>query len=328
MKKVLIALILIVSSISLVSCRNKDLITNNTDSLTINVSQENIKIMQLTDLHLTYGFDHQDRKTYKLIDKLIITEKPDVIIVTGDLFMSIHGRRVFKQFIKFMDGYDIPWSLVFGNHEAEFMDMELVLDTLLSVKTKNLYFAINDKVKNNSKNGFSNFRLELKYNDNSILNLYLLDTKLNRTDGIVEKNNNYDYLSNDQVNWYKRLVKDDTVNSLAFMHIPLRQYLEYDKKEGMDEPVHAQAVDTGFYDAMTNPEEGNYKTLGVFSGHDHLNNFSFRLNNDSREPLLAYGLTSGYNAYGKGSKGARIINYNNTTELIDSYLVFDKELGL
>ena len=52
MKKVLIALILIVSSISLVSCRNKDLITNNTDSLTINVSQENIKIMQLTDLHM------------------------------------------------------------------------------------------------------------------------------------------------------------------------------------------------------------------------------------------------------------------------------------
>lgn len=311
---------------TLVSCtqnKNKSNL-HQENGLIINVNKDEFKIMQLTDVHLTYGFDYLDRKTFKLINGLITKEEPDIIIVTGDLFMTLYAKSVFKKFIKFIDSYDIPWSITFGNHELEFHKMTTILNVLLNAKTKNLYFNNTDLLEVNDTNGYANFKLEIFNEQKHLMNLYLLDTKANRKDGINDKDNPYDNLSSAQVGWYSDLVMEDKVKSLVFMHTPLRQYLKYEGDE-RGEKTWPQALDTGFYDAMTNPELGNNKTLGVFVGHDHLNSFAFKLK--EKEPLLAYGLTSGYNAYGNHDKGARFITYNFNSEIMDTYLVTDKELN-
>ena len=176
--------------------------------------------MQLTDVHLTYGFDHLDRKTFKLIDALIKSEEPDIIIVTGDLFMTLFAKSVFKKFIKFIDSYDIPWSITFGNHEMEFHSMESIVTILLNEKTNNLYFTLNSKLEPGSKHGYSNFKLEI-YKEleedkdpkvdkpKKVLNIYLLDSKQNRLDGIKDSRNPYDNISKEQVDWYSEHVKKD-----------------------------------------------------------------------------------------------------------------------
>ena len=109
------------------------------------------------------------------------------------------------------------------------------------------------------------------------------------------------------------------------MHMPLRQFLEY-KGDNRGEPSWPQAIDTGLYDAIMDPEIGNKSTLGLFVGHDHLNSFEFRLQKDG--VLLAYGLTSGYNAYGTHDKGARIIKFTRSYSPIITYNVRGKDLRI
>lgn len=329
MKKIILIMNVLLFSVILVSCKNTKNIESNsnvlklsdTDTLKINVETDEVKIMQLTDVHLTYGFDYLDRKTFKLIDKLIEKEEPDIIVVTGDLFMTLSAKSVFKKFIKFIDKYDIPWSIIFGNHEAEFHSMETIVKTLESVKTNNLYFLNNPNLIPSKEDGYSNFRLEIYNNDTHLLNLYLLDSKVNRRDGVKDSRYPYDYLSKDQVNWYEDLVKDDLVKSLAFMHMPLIQFLEYDGPL-RGEKSWPQAVDTGFYDVMKKYD----KTLGVFVGHDHLNSFHFKIPGDNI--LLSYGLSSGYNSYGNVEKGARFITFNNLKQEMKTYTVDGKEVGV
>lgn len=126
MKKIILFIFIVTFSLVLISC-NKEIKIIEYDNDTfgyIDVKKDNVKILQLTDLHLTYGFDYLDRKTYKLIDSLIMYEKPDIIVVTGDIFMSIIGERVLKHFIKTMDKYNVPWTFIFGNHEADYHKIE------------------------------------------------------------------------------------------------------------------------------------------------------------------------------------------------------------
>lgn len=320
MKKILTLLSLIILTLILVSCsKNVELIDNYNDNTFgyIELNKEEVKILQLTDLHLTYGFDYLDRQTYKLIDSLIKHEEPDIIVVTGDLFMSILGKQLLTKFIKFMEQYKIPWTFIFGNHEIDYhKSMEEIVNVVYSIDTSYLYFHHGPKLSNNNSHGHSNFKLKLTNNGTPILYLYMLDSKANRTDGVIDQNFPYDYVSVDQVNWYKEEVLTDTVESLLFVHIPLMEYLEYPEEPG--EQIWPQGLNTGLFDEIVSAN----KTRAVFVGHDHLNNFEFIY----QEILLAYGNATGYNSYGTNPKGARIIIYNSITKELNTYLTLDKEV--
>lgn len=317
MKKILIATIIIFSLIFLVSCRSEEKVYDQEDTLIVNVENKDVKIMQLTDVHLTYGFDYLDKKTYRLIDKLVKHENPDVIVVTGDIMMSVFAVRLLKQFIKKMDSYNIPWTVSFGNHEMEYHKMSTIVDVLLNAKTNNLYFSTGPKLSSDNKHGFSNFKLRLMYENEEVLNLYILDSKGNRKDN-VEGENQYDYFSLEQVNWYTNSVASDLAKSVVYMHMPLVQVELYNGSE-LNEKMWPQGLDTGFYEAMVLSN----KSLGAFFGHDHLNSFSFTTVDNI---ILGYGTTTGYNAYGTNAKGAKIVNYNYSTQSITTYNITDKEL--
>lgn len=318
MKKTIIFLTLILLSISLISCSEKSIIEPYDDTTFgyIDINKDDIKILQLTDLHLTYGFDYLDKKTYKLIDKLIKYESPDVIVITGDVTMTIIAKNVIKQFIIHMDKYNIPWTFLFGNHEADYHNIESIVKVIYKIKTKNLYFHPGPILSNNNTHGASNFKLKITNGNKPILNLYLLDSKANRIDGVVDEDFPYDYLSIEQVKWYKEEVETDLVDSLLFVHIPLMQYLEYDGQIG--EKIWPQGKDTGLFNEIIT----NNKTLGVFVGHDHLNDFEFIYEGI----LLAYGRNTGYNAYGTDNKGARVITYNFNSKALNTYIVLDSEV--
>lgn len=55
------------------------------------------------------------------IDKAIKDNKPDLILVTGDIVygeFDDNGSNL-KEICKFMDSYKIPWAPIFGNHDNE-----------------------------------------------------------------------------------------------------------------------------------------------------------------------------------------------------------------
>ncbi|WP_026391509.1 metallophosphoesterase [Haploplasma modicum] len=283
---------------------------SNSSIQDVTINKDNLKILQLTDLHLTYGFDYLDRKTYKLIDTIIKQEKPDLIVFTGDLVMSIYAKFLIKDFIKKIDKYNIPYTFTFGNHEMEYHTMEQIVNSIKRVKTKNLIFHQGEKLSDDNTHGYSNFKIKINLTNRSFY-IYMLDTKANRTDNVIS-DNKYDYLSLEQVDWFYRQAKLDDGKNLVFMHIPLVEFLDY---EGIpNETIWTQGKNTGLFSKLV--EVG--KTLGVFVGHDHTNEFEFYKDNI----MLAYGRNSGYNAYGTNKKGGRIIMINNLDN-ISTYLVGD-----
>ena len=120
----------------------------------------------------------------------------------------------------------------------------------------------------------------------------------------------YDWIKMDQIVWYETFSKFYTRNnnnkplpSLSFFHIPLPEYKDLVKSKkyvgNNRERVSSPMLNSGLFTKMCEMED----IMGVFVGHDHINDFAGIFNNI----CLAYGKVSGYDAYGDAKRGARII---------------------
>ena len=87
-----------------------------------------IKILQLSDLHLGFGWmaRNLDRKAMEDVTTIVERTKPDLIVFTGDSIFPFFFRTGTKnnkkqaaKFMEFMDMFRIPYALVMGNHDAE-----------------------------------------------------------------------------------------------------------------------------------------------------------------------------------------------------------------
>lgn len=280
--------------------------------LTLRINQPLLKIMQITDLHLTYGIDHNDRQTHSLIRSLARHVQPDLIVITGDMTMSPQGTSLFKELIKTMESLQIPWTFVFGNHESDFQPNAQFVEQIKD--TNYLLFSPGIEI---HEGGIGNFIIDVDTVDGKFSHLYFLDSKA-EDNGLFT----YGYLSDEQVAWYTNQVQHDVHPSLAFMHIPLVQYQAYDATTAHDghmneSGIYTQGKDTGFFAAMVAAQ----KTKGVFVGHDHLNDFSFYHSGI----LLAYGRFTGYNAYGNWERGARLIEMD-ASGTITTQIIVESEL--
>ncbi|MCD4826317.1 MAG: metallophosphoesterase [Acholeplasmataceae bacterium] len=314
MKKITFLLTVFLLTLNLSACQKSDEITwTDNDAMTINVADETIKILQITDLHLAFGISNRDQMTYDLIDDLAQSDDYDLIVITGDMMMSPHAIPLFKALIKHMEALEIPWTFVFGNHDNDFNTYSELLDQIND--TKFLYFKTGPEL---LEGGIGNFKINFVYQDSIIYHAYFLDSKAER-ETYTEEEGEYDYLSTAQVSWYEHSVSTDLVESIVFMHIPLRQYINPDTYDGifLEDKVYAQGKDTGFFDAMVLYN----MSKAVFVGHDHLNDFT--LTKDGI--LLAYGRISGYTSYGYLERGGRHIEI--TDQVLTTYVVLESEVS-
>lgn len=313
MKKISILILGLFMIFALIGCHNDhEILWTNNDSISLKVSNDTIKILQLTDFHLAFGMSNRDRKTFDLIDNLAKSDTYDLIVITGDMVMTPQAPSVFRKLVKHMESLEMPWTFVFGNHENDFNDYSELLAQLKG--TKHLLFKTGPQMLDG---GIGNFKIDFIYQNNVIYHAYFLDSKSERAVYTPEEGE-YDYLSESQVSWYEDFVSHDLVESIIFMHIPLRQFIDPIDYNGkfLEKQVYAQGVDTGFFDAMVTYD----KSKAVFVGHDHLNDFSFIKDNI----LLAYGRNSGYSAYGNLERGGRHIMIKDN--IITTYVILDSEV--
>lgn len=313
MKKILIIIVVTLMSFTLFGCiKNNDVIYTTDDAISLEVLNKEIKMLQLTDLHLAFGISNRDQMTFDLIENLVKSDDYDLIVITGDMVMSPQAPALFKKLVEHMESLKTPWTFVFGNHENDFNHLS---ELLIHIKdTKYLHFKNGPLIKDG---GIGNFKINFIYQDNIIYHAYFLDTKAERKEYTPEEGK-YDYLSTAQVSWYEYHVSTDLVESIVFMHIPLRQYINPVDYEGkfLEKMVYAQGVDTGFFNAMLS----HGKSKAVFVGHDHLNDFSFVKDGI----LLAYGRNSGYSAYGNLERGGRHISIKD--EVLTTYVIIGSEV--
>lgn len=293
---------------------------DDTGVYTITKSTDDFKILHLTDIHIggsLYSY-RKDIKALKACYAEIEHTHPDLVVVTGDLCfpmgimsMSLNNTAPVGQFAAFMRNTGIPWAFTYGNHDTESLasankqELNEVYKSL-SFKTSGtlLYPYTQPNVM-----GRNNQLIEIRNFDGTLnTGLFLIDSNAYTGEGI----NVYDYIHDDQVDWYAdevRRMNDEaghTVNSMVFLHIPLQEYKTATELylDGSDEVKYFYGENPGDHGGITNDlvccsdypskmfdtalELGS--TTGFFCGHDHYNNASI----EYKGIRLTYGMSIDY----------------------------------
>ena len=289
--------------------------------------RDGFRILQLTDIHMS-DKDDQDLH-YSFMDVLIKDakkEKVDFMVVTGDLF-TFASKSTAKRLFKFLDSYDIPWTVVFGNHDEQtYFSVDWMTSYLNNFGHNCMFKDLqDDKVQGNC-----NFAINLKNPDGSIHNqLIFMDSNRYYFGNYF----GYDYFKDNQQKWYKDLVDYTTgqndgavVNSLMFYHIPLPEIDKICDKDVMKpgdagynfiygekgEKSCPPDNNSGFFDVIK--EKGSTKAM--FFGHDHINNFEA----DYEGVKFCYGIKSTDRIYFE----EKMLGYQTITIKNDNTLKIDR----
>lgn len=261
-----------------------------------------LRIAQFADLHIgTEGKPYQNDKlerTKNYLKYIAEEHKPDLIVCSGDNIMTT-GVNALKEFADFMDGLKTPWTLIYGNHDAESTaagyckkDLSEYLESCGSP-----YLLYESGYVDKENNRYGNFSISvLSPGGTRLLGaILLLDS------GVYSSSlSSYEAITEGQIEWYESEI--DRLNgkyagavipSVVFAHIQLPEfhtaYLAARNGNGaefvIDQKLSASDVssiktggptykNTGLYDAML--EKGS--TKAYFVGHEHTFGFQVKMN--------------------------------------------------
>ena len=255
-----------------------------------------LKVLQLADIHFgVEGKDwHNDKveRTKEYINTLIEEEKPDFIVCSGDNILGT-GSNGLSQFIKMMESYEIPWTFLWGNHDAENFNKATLSNLLVDTETKYLLYE-HGYVENTKENRYGNFSIKIyNYTKDKLLGAYIiLDAgEYDYTKG------DYQAITEGQINWYKNEIdslqaiyakqsgnEHQIIPTIVYSHIQLPEFKtayqqavagSTDSKFVIEQSLSSSdvtelgtggpQVNTGFFDALVEKQS----TKGYFVGHAH-----------------------------------------------------------
>jgi len=232
------------------------------------------KIVQFTDTHVNLT-DNSNLEVYNTIKTILDIEKPDLIVLTGDIVTQDNPQEAYLRFDDIFTEAGIPWAMVFGNHESEHNFSRKQLADFL----QQLPFCLNND--KGETHGNSNFVLTVSGKDKKTdALLYFMDSNEYSTlKPLVDGWGWFDY---SQVGWYRQKSKNFTqlnggepLPALAFFHIPLPEYYKAWTNKTVtpvgvrNEDECSPEINTGMFAAML--ECGD--VMGTFVGHDHINDY-------------------------------------------------------
>lgn len=282
--------------------------TSEDEEITLFMNNDGeLRVLQFADLHFgeegTIYHNADVARTLSFIDYAIKSEDPDFIVLLGDNMMT-QGVDGAKFIVKTFDQYKIPYTLVFGNHDAtsslpkyKKSDVSEYLETCDSPYL--LYKS--GYVQSGREDRYGNFSISVRDKiTNDLLGAFvLLDT------GTYDyEKEQYQRITKEQIAWYEQEIQKlngiyakqestalSTVPSITYGHIPLPEYAEaYRRAQSNDgaEFIHHQELsdhwlsyiagdpdkaEDSFFDAM----EKMQSAKAYFCGHMHGLNFHARM---------------------------------------------------
>lgn len=243
-------------------------------------------ILNLSDPQMN-GFEWKEGHPYApilryTIDKLVEDNKPDLITVTGDMAYP-EDYDSYETFAQQLDSYNIPWAIVWGNHDHQ-SGIEPVLKAAELFKSHPLcLFEDGDPAYGNG-----NYFIGINEGDSPITVLFMIDShnSVEMTMENGEKRWVYDKIWPNHLEWigeqatkHKELGYKD---ALMMLHIPLYCYraaaeMAFPGGHGGDSEVYGQQhelIASHPFDEGALPviKESGLITH-VLAGHDHCNNF-------------------------------------------------------
>ncbi len=218
-------------------------------------TDRDFKVLHLTDIHIGGGFLSvgTDEKAVNAVAAMIIREKPDLVVTTGDIaFPAPHFAGTFnnfsaaRAFANLMEGLGVYWTVTFGNHDAEaysYFDREALGEFYSNEEYKYCLFSSGPV----EVDGFGNHVIEVKNSQGIITQaMIMIDSQAYVKDDIITSIKGiYDNIHANQVEWYEAEIKRmnaenaetvsglsgdgsdydkfTTVRSIAFFHIPLAE---------------------------------------------------------------------------------------------------------
>jgi len=286
------------------------------------------KILQLADIHYgeapeTDWGPAQDAMSSQLIESLVLAERPDLVVLSGDQLTSDYIKEnaldAHAELIRAIQVVpDIRWSIVLGNHddhpyETFFDDGTVVLTDAETTREDILNFDSNMEGSYTAAGKTSTYLipvfLEGAQEASPAAEIYIFDTGGGSIPEMIER---------EQVDWFIDTSSRSSsfpTPAVAFQHIASNDEdwaFRNGKCVGTDEENRVKAIkkDAGLLDAIIN--YGNVHFIG--SGHNH--GFSYCCAHES--PLhLCFGRHSGYGGYAKVDRGGRVyelhIEVNNSS---------------
>lgn len=269
------------------------LIVDKENNLLISDKDE-IKILQMTDLQTKNLLECA--MAYPTVKRLVKENKPDLIVLTGDNVAEGANYEVIMTMIELFDSFEIPWALVFGNHDHSYHVSEEEMSLMFENSKYGIYMTGNIKDKH------GNYYYNLLINGEVVRTLIFMDDS--------------DYAINEeQIEWYENTINSiaekegEIIPSLVFFHIPIKETAMaqslYDKDSSIGSGVaykHDTIIDedAGFFDAVK--ELGS--TEAIFYGHNHRSDAIINYEG----VLLCYGTKSAYTVtYNRDRIGGNLI---------------------
>lgn len=291
------------------------------------------KILQVADLHLSTGLGacrdpeppslddsgkcEADPRTLDFIRSILNSEKPDLVILSGDQINGETAPDSQSALFKFANVFiqaRTPFAAIFGNHDSE--GSITSRDSLMQLLTT-LPYSFSESGPPDV-DGVGNYYIEVfgrGTSSHSALTLYLLDTHGYSPD--ERQFRGYDWIKKSQIDWFKSTAqallaphkKYTSVHmNMAFIHIPLPEYrIQSDivaASGQLREPPTAPGFNSGFKKALV--EAG---VLAVSCGHDHVNDYCSLAKGEEEEAKpelwMCYAGGSGFGGYGGYGKYQR-----------------------
>ncbi len=276
------------------------------------------KIVQFTDIHFKVDSYRSD-SALNLMNTVIGIEKPDLVILTGDVVCSENTARAWEALSKVLIDARVPWAVVLGNHDAQY---EMTKPQIIEKVARMPYSLTENGPKGISGNGNYLLKVKSSQSDKTSAVLYFFDSQM----GFHPKGDlgSYEWIDFSQIDWYRqqsvKLAKQNGKKpspALAFFHIPLPEYKEVTGKSNtygkQEETVCSPDLNSGLFTTMW----GCGDIMGTFAGHDHDNNYIGCLHNI----CLAYGNATGRQCYGKIGRGARVIELYEGERKFDTWIL-------
>lgn len=315
-----------IATISHVEYENQLIPTLEEDGYYSFKTENDFRVMQLTDVHIGGGFlsAEKDAKALTAVANMISAEKPDLVVVTGDIAFPVpyqagtfNNKSSAKMFAQAMENLGVYWCLVYGNHDTESYSYFSREDISEMYANKEAYPHCLFQAGPEEVDGYGNYIVNIRNSTGEITQSLVMIDSHSYTDGdILGIQWKYDAVHENQVEWYKKEITaltDEncgiTPKSMVFMHIPVKEfqeaYYEYrdngnkntervihlDGKIGEqgEVAVYSSNYNYGLFDAV---KEMN-STKAMFFGHDHLNDIAFLVDG----VRLGYGKSIDYLAY-------------------------------
>jgi hypothetical protein len=319
------------------------------------------KVIQFND---TQDDEQTDRRTIELMDRTLDAEKPDFVVINGDVInggcdTELEVKQALNHVVQPMERRQIPWAVTFGNHDEDSGARTGMTEARMLQFLQSYAFNVNGD-STDGLTGTSNSLLLVQSSKSKdpAFGLWLIDTGRYAPDTIngqdFEGYPDWDWVRMDQVTWYRSLSMASEqkygrkIPSLMWGHIALHEHrsMWFASIDSRTDADHQRAVkkhgivgernedecpgpfNSGLFNAFL--ERGDVR--GYFVGHDHVNTYV----GNYYGVELGYAPGTGFGAYGLPGadrnrlRGARVfeLDENHAGIYKETRLVFAKDLGI